>query len=180
MPYLNAPAAAQRLPDDGRRKVGLVWAGKPTPRDRSIPLERLLPLFGDPHLALFSLQLGPRAADLKTTGADAFVTDLAPGLVDFAETAAVLTQLDLLVTVDTAVAHLAGALGVPTFLLLRYTSDWRWFDRGRTSAWYPSFTLFRQHAPGRWEEPLADLQGALEEFCGQETSPQRHRGHGAS
>jgi FkbM family methyltransferase len=163
VPYLTAPAPVRRLPDDGRRKVGLVWAGKPTPRDRSCPLELLLPRLGDPRTALYSLQVGPRAADLTTLGADALVTDLGPALHDFAETAAILTQLDLLITVDTAVAHLAGALGVPTFLLLRYTSDWRWFDRIATSPWYPSFRLFRQTTPNQWGEALDAMEQALAE-----------------
>lgn len=70
-------------------------------------------------------------------------------------------QLDLLVTIDTSVAHLAGALGVPTFLLLLRTSDWRWFDSGQSSPWYPSLTLFRQRTAGRWDEPLAELAAAL-------------------
>ncbi|MDR3435438.1 glycosyltransferase family 9 protein [Telmatospirillum sp.] len=141
-----------------------MWAGKPTPRDRSCPLPLLLPLLGDPRLAPYSLQIGPRAGDLVASGADALVTDLGPALRDFAETAAMLRQLDLLVTVDTAVAHLAGALGLPTFLLLRHSSDWRWFDRGTTSPWYPSFTLFRQKAPHRWDEALSDLEAALAAF----------------
>ena len=161
--YLVAPEPACVLPSDGRFKLGLVWAGKTTPRDRSIPLERLLPLLGDPRIAAFSLQVGPRAADLKSSGADAFVTDLAASLFDFAETAAVLKQLDLLITIDTAVAHLAGALGVPTFVLLRYTSDWRWFDKGADSPWYPSLTLFRQHAPDRWEVAVDTLKAAMAE-----------------
>ena len=171
IPYLNAPTPERMLPDDGRRKLGLVWAGKPMPRDRSCPLELLLPLLGDPRYTPFSLQVGPRAADLPALGGDSFITDLGPALYDFAETAAVLRQLDLLVTVDTAVAHLAGALGVPTFLLLRYTSDWRWFDRGTTSPWYPSFTLFRQHAPNRWERALEDLAAALAVFARGERRP---------
>ncbi|MDR3436483.1 FkbM family methyltransferase [Telmatospirillum sp.] len=164
VPYLSAPPPTRLLPDDGRIKLGLVWAGKPTPRDRSCPLPLLLPLLGDPRLAPYSLQIGPRAGDLVASGADALVTDLGPALRDFAETAAMLRQLDLLVTVDTAVAHLAGALGLPTFLLLRHSSDWRWFDRGTTSPWYPSFTLFRQKAPLRWDEALSDLGSALAAF----------------
>jgi ADP-heptose:LPS heptosyltransferase len=91
-------------------------------------------------------------------------------LRDFAETAAVMEQLDLMITIDTSVAHLAGALGVPTFLLLRYTSDWRWFDRIKTSPWYPSFTLFRQTSACRWDEPLAELDAALKKFADQRKS----------
>jgi FkbM family methyltransferase len=169
VPYLTAPSPDRILADDralgGRLKLGLVWAGKTAPRDRSCSLEFLLPLLGDPRFAAYSLQVGPRAADLKSSGADALVTDLAPALHDFAETAAMLRQLDLLITVDTAVAHLAGALGVRTFLLLRFVSDWRWFDHRPLSPWYPSFTLFRQDRPGHWEKPLAEVAAAMEAFA---------------
>ncbi len=164
VPYLVAPAPAHALPDDGRLKLGLVWAGKATPTDRSCPLELLLPRLGDPRYAVFSLQTGPRADDLKALGGDAFITDLGPLLEDFAETAAILAQLDLLITVDTAAAHLAGALGVPTYLLLHHVSDWRWPGFGKSSPWYPSMTLFRQHRPKCWDGALDDLAAALGGF----------------
>jgi hypothetical protein len=165
VPYLRAPEPELPLPHDERLKLGLAWAGKTTPRDRSAPLGTLLPLLGDPRYTAWSLQLGPRAADIKTLGADALIVDLGPRLVDFAETAAILKQVDLLVTVDTAIVHLAGALGVPTFLLLLYTSDWRWFDEGGSSPWYPSLRLFRQQRPNQWDEPLAEMAAALDEFA---------------
>ncbi len=169
VPYLNAPDmapdTAKAMPTDNRLKLGLVWAGQLVPRDRSCPLGQILPKLGDPRFAPLSLQVGERAADLKETGADTFITDMSPYLTDFAETAAVLSQLDLLVTIDTSVAHLAGALGVPTFLLLRRTSDWRWLDNIRTSPWYPSFTLFRQTDARRWGEPLEQLERALKYFA---------------
>jgi tetratricopeptide (TPR) repeat protein len=162
VPYLTAPPSIVKLPSDDRRKIGLVWAGKTTPRDRSCPLDLILPLLSDPQFALYSLQMGPRTADLKTLGADAFVTDLSPLLNDFAATASFLCQLDALITVDTAIAHLAGALGVKTALLLLYSSDWRWFDRGTTSPWYPSLTLFRQNTPNHWDKALAALRTYLD------------------
>ena len=161
VPYLRAPMTAQRLPDDGRLKLGLVWAGKPTPRDRSIGLEKLMPLLGDPKIAAYSLQIGPRAADLGKVGADLLVTDLAPKLTDFAETAAVLQQLDLLITIDSAIAHLAGALGVRTFLLLRKVSDWRWFDKRSDSPWYPGMTLFRQRTLDVWCDVIEEVADRL-------------------
>jgi ADP-heptose:LPS heptosyltransferase len=95
---------------------------------------------------------------------------MGPYLRDFAETAAVMNELDLMITIDTSVAHLAGALGIPTFLLLRYTSDWRWFDRIKTSPWYPSFTLFRQTQTCRWDEPLEELGAALKECVDRSTA----------
>jgi len=152
VPYLPAPQTEHRLAEDGRLKLGLVWAGKPTPRDRSIGLEKLLPLLGDPAISAYSFQIGPRSSDLGRLGAELLVTDLAPILTDFAETAALLKQLDLLITIDSAVAHLAGALGVKTFLLLRKVSDWRWFDERIDSPWYPSMTLFRQKRLDVWDD----------------------------
>jgi len=173
VPYLRAPALELPLPSESRLKLGLVWAGKATPRDRSIPLDDLLPLIGDPRYAPWSFQIGPRAADLKRVGADAMIFDLGPRLFDFAETAAALQQVDILVTIDTAVAHLAGALGVTTYVLLLYTSDWRWFDQGDTSPWYPSMRLFRQRKPNQWDEPLADLAAALGAFANAKYVPPR-------
>jgi hypothetical protein len=165
VPYLDVSDPELPLPREGRLKLGLVWAGKTTPRDRSVPLDDLVPLLGDPRYAAWSFQVGPRAADIQRLGADALITDLGPRLVDFAETAAILKQVDLLVTIDTATAHLAGALGVPTFLLLLYTSDWRWFDTGDQSPWYPNTRLFRQRRPNQWDEPLAELAQALDAFA---------------
>ena len=165
VPYVQAPPLGYGLPKGKKVNIGMVWAGQTLPKDRSVPLELLLPLTKNPNHRFFSFQLGPRVADLKATGADAFITDLGPRLYDFAETAAALQQMDLLITIDTSAAHLAGALGIPTFLLLLYASDWRWFDRGSTSPWYPSMTLFRQHRPNHWEEAVADLAQALEQFA---------------
>jgi FkbM family methyltransferase len=170
VPYLHAPETELPLPKEDRLKLGLVWAGKSTPRDRSIPFVEILAMLGDPRFAAWSFQLGPRAADTKKAGADALIFDLGPRLYDFAETAAALKQIDVLITVDTAVAHLAGALGVTTFTLLLYTSDWRWFDEGGSSPWYPSMRLFRQHKPNRWDEPLAALTAALDSFAAERRS----------
>jgi FkbM family methyltransferase len=174
VPYLYAPEMAPEtaaaFPQDDRLKVGLVWAGQLIPRDRSCALPKLLPLLGDPRIAPISLQFGERIEDLATYGADTFITNMGPYLRDFAETAAVMEQLDLMITIDTSVAHLAGALGVPTFLLLRYTSDWRWFDRIKTSPWYPSFTIFRQTEACRWDEPLVELGTALKDFADRKQS----------
>lgn len=172
VPYLQAPPLAMPLPPTSNRlRLGLVWAGKPTPRDRSCPLDRILPVLGDPRFAINSLQVGPRAVDLKRMGGDSFIDDLGPRLTDFAETAAAMQQLDALVTIDTSVAHLAGALGVPTFLLLLYTSDWRWFDRGEDSPWYPTMRIFRQPKPGEWDQPLSQLSRALDDFASKRTAP---------
>jgi Flp pilus assembly protein TadD len=158
-PYL---AASPRRPPGGRPRIGLVWAGNPlhgNDRNRSLPLAALGVLRGLPGLAWVSLQHGPRAAEV--TGAEA---PIAPG-ADFADTAAVVAGLDLVVAVDTAVAHLAGALGVPARLLLPFAPDWRWGPAGDTTPWYPAMRLLRQRAPGDWSAPLAELRAELERIA---------------
>ena len=171
VPYLRAPEPSLPVPSDDRLKMGLVWAGKPTPRDRSCPLQTLLPVLGDPRFSVLSLQAGPPAADLKALGTQGLITDLGPRLHDFAETAAIMSKLDILVTIDTSVAHLAGALGIRTCLLLLYASDWRWFDRGTDSPWYPSLRLFRQDQPNQWERALDDLANYLDDFASERKGP---------
>ncbi len=160
MPPQPRPLRIGRRPDS-RLAVGLVWAGKPTPRDRSWPLEALLPLLEDPLVEAYSLQMGSRAADLAALGAGHLVTDLSPVLTSFAHTAAAMADLDLIVTVDSAPAHLAGALGRPVWVLLRYVSDWRWRDEGDTSPWYPTMRLFRQADPDDFAGPVAAVKAAL-------------------
>jgi tetratricopeptide (TPR) repeat protein len=168
-PYLTAPPRPNLLiprPSGTKLSVGLVWAGKTTPRDRSWPLEELLPLLEEPRAAFYSLQLGPRAADLSQLAVDRLVTDAAPVLSSFADTAAVMARLDLIITIDTSAAHLAGALGRPVWVLLRYVSDWRWQDQPLTSPWYPSMRLFRQPDPADFKTPVAEMVGALRELAG--------------
>jgi tetratricopeptide (TPR) repeat protein len=174
VPYLHA-ARAMSLP---RRpgtilRVGLVWAGKLTPRDRSWPLPILAMLLEDPHLSFYSLQTGPRAIELVANGLDHLVLDLAPHLKDFSDTAAVMNALDLIVTIDTAAAHLAGALGRPTFTLLRYVSDWRWHDYREDSPWYPTMRLFRQARPDDFTQPVEHVREAIKRLTGGAASASR-------
>ena len=96
-------------------------------------------------------------------GCDALVMNLGPRLGDFADTAAVLEQLDLVITVDTAVAHLAGALGRKVWVVMPFAADWRWLLDRETSPWYPSMRLFRQPRPGAWEPVFSDVSKALRE-----------------
>ncbi|MBN8875001.1 MAG: glycosyltransferase family protein [Rhodospirillales bacterium] len=167
VPYLCVPqdAAARWQARLGEgRTVGLVWAGNPThgkDAERSIPFAALAPLWTVPGLRWVSLQVGARAAD----AAGSPVRDLSPWLDDLVETAAAICALDLVIAVDTAVAHLAGALGRPVWLLLPATPDWRWGLEGETSGWYPSVRLFRQPradaAARRWDTVLARVREAL-------------------
>jgi tetratricopeptide (TPR) repeat protein len=162
----RAAAWKVRLAAEPRRKVGLIWAGNPRHRDdrnRSIALGLLEPLVRRDHVAWFSLQVGERSADLAALPPMVRITDLARELTDFSETAAVLATLDLLITVDTAPAHLGGALGRPTWLLLARQADWRWMRRREDTPWYKSLRLFRQEQQGDWGPVIARVAGALDE-----------------
>jgi hypothetical protein len=162
VPYLRAdPVAVERMRErigrePGRRNVGLVWAGNPDfagDAQRSTHLARLAPLFTAAGLRWVSLQTGVRAQEPAPFGS--LLARIELGLDDFAQTAAALKALDLLVTTDTAIAHLAGALGVPTIVMLPYAADWRWGIDRAESPWYPSLRLVRQARPGDWEELAA-------------------------
>jgi tetratricopeptide (TPR) repeat protein len=135
-------------------KVGVVWAGNPRhkgDRQRSIAADAVLPRLVISGVQLYSLQKEPRAADMPVLQAlGDKIIDLAPRLHDFAETAAAVAALDLVISVDTSVAHLAGALGRPTWVLLPYALDWRWLRDREDSPWYPTMRLFRQERPQAW------------------------------
>jgi Flp pilus assembly protein TadD len=172
VPYLTAEPTrvarwAERIDATAGRRVGLVWAGNPRhwrDRMRSLPTRQLLKLLTHgstpDDTRWFSLQVGAAAADLATL-APARVIDLAPLLTDFAETAAAIMTLDLVISVDTSVAHLAGALGKPVWLLLPFSPDYRWLLGRADSPWYPTMRLFRQPSPGAWEPVIADVAAAL-------------------
>lgn len=158
VPYLFTPENGRRAfpwSSDGRRKVGLVWSGNPDQKDdrsRSIRLETLAPLFSIPGIQWFGLQPQIRSSDrscLQGLEQQGF-QNLGPGMLDFADTAAVLAELDLVVSVCTSVAHLAGGLGRPVWTLLSWTPCWRWGMEGGTTPWYPSMRLFRQESRGNW------------------------------
>jgi tetratricopeptide (TPR) repeat protein len=168
-PYLSAdPAAAalwrERLGEGAGLKVGLVWAGNPRHKNdhnRSIAFDRLAPLFGAEGVRWFSLQVGERRADLARlpTGT---IADLSDGLVDLADTAAAISALDLVIAVDTAVAHLAGALAKPVWLLVPLAPDWRWLIGRDDSPYYPTARLFRQPARGDWDSVASRVREALD------------------
>ena len=144
--------------------MGLVWAGAAghvNDRHRSIPLARFKPLVTLDRVQLVSLQAGARAADLAKHDWAAGVVDRAEACTDLADTAALMGRLDLIVSVDTAPAHLAGALGVPVWLLLPFKPDWRWMRERDDSPWYPTMRLFRQTNPGDWPAVIQRLRRAL-------------------
>ena len=165
--YVSAPADRQtawsaRLPKTGAVRVGLVWAGNPThpdDRNRSMTFEALFrPLTAVAGVELISLQVGPRGAEAD--GA-AFLR-AGPMITDFADTAAALAELDLVISVDTSVLHLAGAMGRPAWALLPYAPDWRWRLSRADTPWYSSLKLYRQLKPRDWgdvmERVVADLR----------------------
>ncbi|MDP2700248.1 tetratricopeptide repeat-containing glycosyltransferase family protein [Thalassospira sp.] len=159
--YLAPPEnrhATIPVPAGAVLKVGIVWAGKLNPRDRSCPLERFLPLMTDGRAAFYSFQVDDRRADILRIGADAFVTDFGDHIHDFGDSAALMREMDLIITIDSAPAHLAGALGLPVWMLQLYTTDWRWMVGRTDSPWYPSMRLYRQEQPGDWDAPFARLQ----------------------
>ena len=169
-PYLVADptklkAWRARLGSAPGLKVGLVWAGNPKTRhdrERSLPVQILLQHLPTEGLSLFSLQKDLRPGDEAALAAfGGRITDLAPLLHDFSDTAAAVSALDVVISVDTAVAHLAGALGRPTWVLLAHTPDWRWLLGRSDSPWYPAARLFRQGTPRAWADALAQLGEVL-------------------
>lgn len=153
VPYLHADAAP--LEDDGRLKVGLVWhAGDWDPR-RSIPFALFAPLARHPGITLHILQRGPALAERHDGVGVISSSD------DVCELARVLRALDLLISVDTMPAHLAGALGLPVWNLLHTDADWRWMKKRDDSPWYPTMRLFRQERLGDWEPVIAGVMAEL-------------------
>ena len=173
VPYLKAPAAdclqkATWLKDPTTAdtfKIGLVWAGNPqhhNDSNRSLPLSSLSPLFSLSGISWISLQAQIPAE--STTAWPESLLDASGQLQDFAATAALLANLDLIITVDSAVAHLAGALGKNTWTLIPFAPDWRWQLKRTDSPWYASMRLFRQPKPGDWQTPLAAIRQELEKY----------------
>jgi len=141
----------------GSLRVGLAWAGSTAHQDdrrRSLAFEKLGPLLRVPGVTFYSLQIGQR------TKVEPLI-DLTPRITDFADTAALMAELDLVITVDSAVAHLAGALGRPVWTLLAFVPDWRWGATSATTSWYPSMRLFRQRTRGDWDEVIARVAAEL-------------------
>jgi tetratricopeptide (TPR) repeat protein len=165
-PYVRVPAGAPAFALAGKFKAGLVWRGNPQHENdlsRSVPLTLLTPLLDVPGVVFFSLQVGKAASELEAAPWDQRVLDLGRRLTDFAATASAVAALDLVITVDTAVAHLAGALGKPTWLLIAQGNDWRWLHERGDTPWYPSLRLFRQGKHRNWQPAIKALTAALQE-----------------
>lgn len=172
IPYLRAPEdriekwreTLAKLPDSEKLQVGLVWAGNPThkkDRERSVPLSTFSPLFELPGFVFHSLQVGRASAEIISNGFSPKVIDHSQELHNFGDTAGAIHHLDFVLTVDTAVAHLAAAMGKTVWILLPFSPDWRWRRERRDSPWYPTIRLFRQPAPGEWNPIIQELKAEL-------------------
>jgi tetratricopeptide (TPR) repeat protein len=146
-------------------KVGLAWAGSATnlnDRKRSIPLSQFQPMADLPRVMFYSLQKGPAAAQAASAPPGLNLIDLTGEISDFADTAALIANLDLVISVDTAVAHLAGAIGKQVWILLPTNPDWRWMLGRDDSPWYPTMRLFRQPETGNWPEVISRVNRSLQ------------------
>jgi hypothetical protein len=168
IPYLRAEPAlsekwAERIGPDGFR-IGIVWQGNPNPEAdmaRSVPLAAFAPLAGLPNVRLISLQKGFGAEQIASLPATMTVEtlgeDFDAGPDAFIDTAAAMMSLDLVVSCDTSIAHLAGALGRPTWVALKKDAEWRWLRGRDDSPWYPTMRLFRQSHRGEWRRVFAAM-----------------------
>jgi len=188
--YLAAPASKV---DDWRRRldttssggsrsrakrIGLVWSGSPhaaLDRFRSIPLHRLRTWFAQPGVTWYSLQKGPREQESQAFEEEFDMHTLGPAIEDFTDTLAILHALDLVITVDTSVAHLAGAAGLPVWVLVPPYCEWRWMTDRTGSPWYPSMRLFRQQQPGGWTTVIDEVRHAVQAWLPASSSDARTR-----
>ncbi len=171
VPYIDAAALRRRkenpsllLPRSDCPRIGIVWVGNPNhsaDRYRSCPLHEFLPILSIPEITFYSLQKGARHEDLTDLPSGIQVEDLEPQLSDFGDLAVVIDQLDLIISVDSPTAHLAGALRKKTWTLLSQVADWRWMLEGETTPWYPTMRLFRQTQPGDWSGVIERVAEAL-------------------
>jgi Tfp pilus assembly protein PilF len=160
---------ARRIPaDPNRPRVGLVWAGQPgnkNDRNRSIRLEQLASLAEAKNARFYSVQKGAASEQTKNPPAGMTITDFTADIHTFADTAAMAANLDLIITVDTSVAHVGGAIGTPVWILIPYRPDWRWMLDRDDSPWYPTMRIFRQKTRGDWGEVIERVKQALLEFA---------------
>ena len=160
----TARARALTAPHDGRYKVGVVWSGSATYKGnafRSFSHRDLMPLTELDGVQIFSLYKGPFLDAFHADGSDAFMIDAGSSDRDFADCAAMMQAMDLVITSDTATAHIAGSLGVPCWTVLHWDAFWVWRHHGETTEWYPGMRLFRQEVPLEWDNVMSDVAEAL-------------------
>jgi len=167
LPYLSPPGKKSvNIPrtNQKNKNIGIVWAGKRSHKNdanRSCSFENFIDLLGIPNLSIYSLQKGDREAEFKEYGCDSLIIDLANKIKGFDDTASIISQLDLVISVDTATAHLAGALGTPVWVILPFSPDWRWMRKTNVSPWYPTMKLFRQKKPNEWNSVFSEIRKKL-------------------
>jgi hypothetical protein len=169
IPYITVDSTLgtqwkKQLGHDNDFKIGIVWAGNPTHTyndNRSCSLSDFAPLADIPDLIFYSLQKGPASAEVNDPPEGMKIINLEDSLIDFADTAAVIANLDLVISVDTAVVHLAGAIDKPVWTLHSYVPDWRWLLNRDDSPWYPGMHLFRQTQLNNWEGVFEQVKKAL-------------------
>jgi Glycosyltransferase family 9 (heptosyltransferase) len=174
VPYLSADGARTAkftglLPQTKKRLIGLAWAGRPTfggDRSRSIGLQRIAPVLNTAGCHFVGIQKDRRDGDEELISTLPNLTWVGDKLSDFSDTAALMSKLDLIISSDTAVVHLAGALGRPTWILLEHKPDWRWLADRDDSPWYPTARLFRQKQLGDWDSVVASVTDALNAMTG--------------
>lgn len=162
IPYIMPPETADlaALSATSCFKIGLVWAGDnahANDHNRSMALADFSPVFHRLGVEFYALQTGAARQQLAQTGFDVVITDMAEAMGDFSKTARLLTQLDMVISVDTAMAHLAGAMGKEVWVLLPFSPDWRWGLHHGETHWYPTMRLYRQTSPGDWHEVITRL-----------------------
>lgn len=174
-PYLKVSKKADFSSDDykGKIKIGIAWAGNPQhPNDinRSVALNNFKPIYNLPNVKLFSLQKDirnraywnrPEAIDLTADANDMKIVDMAEYITNFQDTAAIINELDLIISADTGIIHLAGALGKETWVLIPFNPDWRWGFEGNDTFWYPTLKLYRQKERYSWKEPFQEIAEAI-------------------
>lgn len=166
-PYMTAQPI--KLPERGKIKIGLAWAGNidyAHDADRSIALEELMPFLEIPGTAFYSLQVGRGEDEISRLGLDGMIANLGGTFKDWRDTARAIAALDLIITVDSGAAHLAGALGKPVFVLLPYANCWRWMRDRNDTPWYASAKLFRQLKAREWDYPVRMVKAEIENRLG--------------
>jgi hypothetical protein len=171
IPYINVSSqalskSAEHLGNSGKPKVGLLWGASAWNPARSMPVAELMPLLHAANCCFYSFQRGPQRDELSTLSRCFHIHDTALHSSDIADTAADLMNMDLLVTVDTMAAHLAGALGRPVWVMLPWDADWRWMLNREDTPWYRTMRLFRQPSPGDWKAVITRIAAELSNLCG--------------
>jgi Flp pilus assembly protein TadD len=171
-PYISVPPiSVPTFPKTNVVNVGICWTSgrrgnQHDWRLRHAPLELWLPMMSSPNIQFWSLQKGPDASDIQTLGLEALIKDPTYAFDDWAATAAFVSQLDLVISVDTALVHLAGAIGVPCRMLSQFSNCWRWWniETGSAAPWYDSVDIIRQETPGDWKTQLEEASFSLKSF----------------